>query len=330
MFKSVLRKLFEYQTLNHEEAREILINITKEAYNKSEVVAFLSVFMMRPVTVGELSGFRDALLELRNPVDLKGFDAIDMCGTGGDGKNTFNISTLSSFVVAGAGYKVAKHGNYGVSSGCGSSNVMESMGFKFTTDNDLLCRQLDKCGICFLHAPLFNPAMKVIAPIRRELGVKTFFNMLGPLINPANPANQLVGVYDLELARLYNYIFQESGKRFTILHSIDGYDEVSLTGAFKVIRHNGEGLMTPSDLGMEQLTPDQIEGGHTVEEAAKVFLDVLKGNGTKAQNDVVFANAALGIQCISGKSLSESVEMAKTSLLSGKALKVCKNLLELQ
>ncbi len=330
MLKSTLNKLFDYQTLTHEEAREVLINITKEAYNRSEIVAFLSVFMMRPVTVHELSGFRDALLELRNPVNLDDFNTIDMCGTGGDGKNTFNISTLSSFVVAGAGYKVAKHGNYGVSSGCGSSNVMEAMGFRFTTDNDLLYRQLDKSGICFLHAPLFNPAMKAVAPIRKELGVRTFFNMLGPLINPANINNQLVGVYNLELARLYNYILQSSDKNFTILHSIDGYDEISLTGAFKKISHDGEALLTPNDLGLNQLSVDQILGGETVEDAVRIFLKVLEGEGTEAQNSVVFANAALGIQCISGKSISDSVAEAKDSLLSGKALKVCKTLLEMQ
>lgn len=330
MLKSTLSKLFDYQTLTHDEAREILINITKDAYNRSEIVAFLSVFMMRPVTVHELSGFRDALLELRNPVNLDDFDTIDMCGTGGDGKNTFNISTLSSFVVAGAGYKVAKHGNYGVSSGCGSSNVMEAMGFKFTTDNDLLRKQLDKSGICFLHAPLFNPAMKAVAPIRKELGVRTFFNMLGPLINPANIQNQLVGVYNLELARLYNYILQSSDKKFTILHSIDGYDEISLTSDFKKISHDGEALLSPNDLGLKQIKADQIVGGETVGDAVKIFTQVLEGKGTEAQNSVVFANAALGIQCISGKSIADSMAEAKDSLLSGEALKVCKTLLEMQ
>lgn len=330
MLKSTLNKLFDYQTLSHNEAHEILINITKEVYNKSEIVAFLSVFMMRPVTVHELSGFRDALLELRMPVNLDDFNTIDMCGTGGDGKNTFNISTLSSFVVAGAGYKVAKHGNYGVSSGCGSSNVMEAIGFKFTADNDLLYKQLDKSGICFLHAPLFNPAMKAVAPIRKELGVRTFFNMLGPLINPANIKNQLVGVYNLELARLYNYILQTSDRNFTILHSLDGYDEISLTGPFKKMSNNGESIMSPNELGLNQLNADQISGGGTIGEAVKIFMHVLKGEGTEAQNSVVIANAAMGIQCISGKATSECVEAAKDSLLSGRALKVCKTLLEVQ
>ncbi len=330
MLKETLNKLFDYQTLSHDEAREILINITKEVYNKSEIVAFLSVFMMRRVTVNELSGFRDALLELRNPVDLSEFNTIDMCGTGGDGKNTFNISTLSSFVVAGAGYKVAKHGNYGVSSGCGSSNVMEAMGFKFTTDNDLLKKQLDRAGICFLHAPLFNPAMKAVAPIRKELGVRTFFNMLGPLINPAEIDNQLVGVFNLELARLYNYILQSKDINFTILHSIDGYDEISLTSPFKKISHNGEDLISPDDIGLAKLNADEIQGGESIKDAVKIFTDVLEGKGTDAQNSVVIANAAYGIQTISGNSIEESIEKAKDSIFSGKALKVCKTLLENQ
>ncbi len=330
MLKNTLNKLFDYQTLSHNEAREILINITKDVYNKSEIVAFLSVFMMRPVTVNELSGFRDALLELRNPVDLSDFNTIDMCGTGGDGKNTFNISTLSSFVVAGAGYKVAKHGNYGVSSGCGSSNVMEAMGFRFTTDNELLKKQLDKAGICFLHAPLFNPAMKAVAPIRKELGVRTFFNMLGPLINPAEIDNQLVGVFNLELARLYNYILQSTDVNFTILHSVDGYDEISLTSAFKKISNSGEALLNPEDIGLPKLDATEIEGGETIAEAVNIFKNVLNGKGTDAQNSVVIANSALGIQCISGLSIEESVEKAKESIFSGNALNICKTLLENQ
>ncbi len=330
MLKDTLNRLFDYQTLSHDEASEVLINITKDVYNKSEIVAFLSVFMMRPVTVDELSGFRDALLQLRNPVDLSEFNTIDMCGTGGDGKNTFNISTLSSFVVAGAGYKVAKHGNYGVSSGCGSSNVMEAMGFKFTTDNDLLKKQVDKAGICFLHAPLFNPAMKAVAPIRKELGVRTFFNMLGPLINPAVINNQLVGVFSLELARLYNYILQSNDINFAILHSIDGYDEISLTSKFKRISQKGEAILSPEDIGFRTIHPDEIQGGETISDAVKIFTDVIEGRGTEAQNSVVFANAAAGIQCISGLSMEESIEKAKDSLLSGKALKVCKTLLDNQ
>lgn len=331
MLQPILKKLFEYQTLSHNEAREILANITAEVYTKSEVVAFISVFMMRPVTVEELSGFRDALIGMCKSVDLSGFDTIDLCGTGGDGKNTFNISTLASFVVAGAGIHVAKHGNYGVSSGCGSSNVMENMGYKFTNDNDLLRRQLEKSGICFLHAPLFNPAMKAVAPIRRELGVKTFFNMLGPLVNPSKPNCQLVGVYDLELARLYQYIYQQSDKRFSIIHSIDGYDEISLTGPFKVITQNGERLMTPSDLKLKTNTHKEIAGGEVVEDAAKIFNNVITGKGTDAQNNVVIANAGMSINCVyPDKDIDTCIDMARESLLSGKAHKALKLLLETQ
>jgi len=330
MLQPILKKLFDYQTLSHGEACEILANITAEVYNKSEVVAFLSVFMMRPVTVEELSGFRDALAELCRPVDLSGFETIDLCGTGGDGKNTFNISTLSSFVVAGAGVKVAKHGNYGVSSGCGSSNMMEYLGYKFTDNNDLLKRQIDKAGICFLHAPMFHPAMKAVAPIRRELGIKTFFNMLGPMVNPSNPGSQLVGVFDLELARLYQYIYQQGNKRFSIIHSIDGYDEISLTGPFKMITQNGEKLMTPPDLNLKTLSPEEIAGGHVVEEAAKIFTSVISGNGTEAQNNVVIANAGLALHCFyPEKDVLTCVDMARESLLSGKAEAALKRLLEI-
>ncbi|PWE01245.1 anthranilate phosphoribosyltransferase [Marinilabilia rubra] len=331
MLQPTLKRLFEYNTLTRNEARNILVNITSENYSKSEVVAFLSVFMMRSVTVEELSGFRDGLLEQCKKLDLSDFNTIDMCGTGGDGKNTFNISTLASLVVAGAGYKVAKHGNAGVSSACGSSNVMEYMGYKFTNDNDKLKNQIDKAGICFLHAPLFHPAMKAVGPIRRELGIKTFFNMLGPMVNPSDPKNQLVGVFSLELARIYQYIYQQTDKNFSIVHSIDGYDEVSLTDAFKIISHNGEKLMTPEDINLPQNKPEDIFGGSTVEESAGIFKKVLSGDGSSAQNNAVAANAALAINTINpGLTLDQSIEEAVNSLKSGNAKKTLDTLLSLQ
>ncbi len=331
MLQPTLKRLFEYNTLSKSEAREILVNITSENYSKSEVVAFLSVFMMRSVTVEELSGFRDGLLEQCKKIDLSDFETIDMCGTGGDGKNTFNISTLASLVVAGAGYKVAKHGNAGVSSACGSSNIMEYMGYKFTSDNELLKKQIDKSGICFLHAPLFHPAMKAVGPIRRELGIKTFFNMLGPMVNPSNPKNQLVGVFSLELARIYQYIYQHTDKNFSIVHSIDGYDEVSLTDAFKVISHNGEKLMTPADIGLPKNSPEDIFGGNSVEESASIFKKVLSGEGSDAQNNAVIANAALAINLMNDTlSFEQSVEQASLSLKAGKAGKVLESLLDNQ
>lgn len=281
--KEILQKLTGHLTLEREEARNILKKIANGEYNNSQVSAFLTVFMMRMITVHELAGFRDALLDLCLATDLSEFDTIDLCGTGGDGKNTFNISTLSSFVVAGTGSKVVKHGNYGVSSACGSSNVMEYLGYKFTTNRDILRNQLDKANICFLHAPLFHPAMKAVGPIRRELSVKTFFNMLGPMVNPSFPRNQLVGVWNLETARLYNYIYQQTDKNYTIIYSLDGYDEISLTSEFKMISNQEEELLSPEKIGYPRLTHKELNGGPTVEESVKIFLNILEGKGTSAQ-----------------------------------------------
>ncbi|PZX17397.1 anthranilate phosphoribosyltransferase [Breznakibacter xylanolyticus] len=329
MLQPILKRLFNYDTLGRDEACRVLMDIAGEKYNKSEVVAFMTVYLMRNVTVEELSGFRDALLEMCLRVDMSDFNTIDMCGTGGDGKNTFNISTLASLVVAGAGVKVVKHGNYGVSSSCGSSNVMEYMGYRFTGDRDTLNRQIDQAGICFLHAPLFNPAMKSIAPIRKELGVKTFFNMLGPMVNPSFPQNQLVGVFSLELARMYNYIYQQTTKNYAILHSLDGYDEVSLTSPFKAIFRSGERLMTAADLNMKTLRQEDIFGGNTIPEAAAIFTTVLDGNGTDAQNNVVLANASMAIHCVHAeKEMDICLEMARESLMSGKAKLALKRLIE--
>jgi anthranilate phosphoribosyltransferase len=275
--KEILQKLTSHIPLGREEAGNILKKITKGEYNNSQVSAFLTVFMMRMITVHELAGFRDALLDLCLATDLSEFETIDLCGTGGDGKNTFNISTLSSFVVAGAGGKVAKHGNYGVSSACGSSNVMEYLGYNFTNNRDILRNQLDKVNICFLHAPLFHPAMKTIAPIRRELSVKTFFNLLGPMVNPSFPQNQLVGVWNLETARLYNYIYQQTDKNYTIIYSLDGYDEISLTSDFKMISNNEEELLSPESINYPRLNPEELKGGTNVEESVRIFLNIIEG-----------------------------------------------------
>lgn len=328
MIKNILKDLFEHKSLTREKARELLVNIAADSYNQSEVVAFLTVFMMRPVTVEELSGFRDALLELCVRIDLSEFNTIDMCGTGGDGKNTFNVSTLASLVVAGAGAKVSKHGNYGVSSSCGSSNVMEYLGYQFTNDENKLKEQLDKANICFLHAPLFHPAMKAVGPIRKELGLKTFFNMLGPMVNPSFPKNQLVGVFSLELARIYQYIFQHSDKNYTIVHSLDVYDEVSLTGDFKAITNSGEQVYSPADYGMNVVKPEEIFGGDSVPEAAEIFEQVLNGKGTEAQNNVVIANASLALETYyPEKTREECIRTAKASLLGGRAAGVLEKLI---
>jgi anthranilate phosphoribosyltransferase len=317
--KQILNRLINQENISSEEAKQVLVNISKGDYNQSQIASFLTVFMMRSITIEELFGFRDALLELCIPVDLKGYEAIDLCGTGGDGKDTFNISTLASFVTAGAGVNVAKHGNYGVSSACGSSNVMEHLGVKFTSDKGFLKHSLDEAGICVLHAPLFHPAMKNVAPIRRELGVKTFFNMLGPMVNPSFPKHQLVGVFNLELLRMYGYLYQNTDKNYTILHALDGYDEISLTGPTKVIRNDSEYIINPEDFGLENLNQSEIHGGNSVATSAKIFTHILKGQGTDSQNNVVCANAAMAISTVTKKSIEDSFELAKESLLGGKA-----------
>jgi anthranilate phosphoribosyltransferase len=327
--KQILNHLFENKTFTREQSKDILTGISIGKYNNSQIAAFMTAYCMRSITVSELEGFRDAMLELCLPAKLESDDLIDLCGTGGDGKDTFNISTLASFVVAGAGYKVAKHGNYGVSSGCGSSNVMEYLGYQFTNDIDKLKGSVDKANICFLHAPLFHPAMKTVAPIRRELGVKTFFNMLGPMVNPAKPTNQLVGVYNLELARMYAYLYQRSDIKYTILNALDGYDEISLTCDFKTFSSEGEKINTLKEIGFERLNPSEIIGGNTVSESAEIFMKVLTGEGTTAQNNVVLANAALAIKTIhQEKSFGDCFYEAEESLLSKLALKSFNSLLQ--
>jgi anthranilate phosphoribosyltransferase len=277
---------------------------------------------MRPISVGELAGFRQALLELAVKINLSEFNTIDLCGTGGDGKNTFNISTLTSFIVAGTGNKVAKHGNYGVSSVSGSSNMLEYLGYKFTNNEDVLKSQIDKTNICFLHAPLFHPAMKAVGPVRKELGMKTFFNMLGPIVNPSKPQNQFVGVFNLEVARVYNYLLQETTQNYGIVYSIDGYDEISLTSGFKLFTKNNEQLITPEDLGLKRLKQSEIFGGNSVEEAAKIFVSILDGNGSEAQNNAVLTNAAFALRTFDkNKSFENAFDEAKSSLLGLKAKK---------
>lgn len=327
--KHILNRLINHETISKQEAREVLVNISRGEFNESQIAAFLTVYMMRSITIDELEGFRDALLDLCLSVDLSAYNAIDLCGTGGDGKDTFNISTLSSFVTAGAGIKVSKHGNYGVSSISGSSNVMEYLGIKFSDKTDFLERCIDKAGICVLHAPLFHPAMKNVAPIRKSLAVKTFFNMLGPMVNPAFPKNQLVGVFSLELARMYGYLYQNTDKNFTILHALDGYDEISLTGATKTISNTSEGILEPSDFGVEALNASEISGGNSIENSAKIFLSILNGKGTISQNNVVCANAGMAIVTSTGCTPMEGFVKAQESLNSGKALIALKKLQEL-
>jgi len=328
--KAILSHLFEYKVLSKQQSKEILIGISSGLYSNSEIAAFLTIYAMRSITVEELEGFRDAMLEMCLAVDLSSYDPIDVCGTGGDGKDTFNISTLSCFVVAGAGQHVAKHGNHGVSSLCGSSTVLEYLGARFTNDKGILERQISEAGVCFLHAPLFHPAMKNVAPVRRELGVKTFFNMLGPMVNPVSPKKQLVGVFSLELARLFAYLYQQTDKQFLVLHALDGYDEVSLTGSFKIITAHTEQVLKPASLGLNILRAEELSGGETVEASAKIFMNVLNDEATFAQKQAVLANAALALHCANpALTLIDAVAVARESIESKKALNSFKKLIEI-
>ena len=326
--KNILEKIYNQIPLSYQEAFNVLVEMGNGEISEIEMTAFISAFNMKEITLDELKGFRDALLSLCSKVEIDASNAIDMCGTGGDGKNTFNVSTISSFVVAGAGYRVVKHGNYGVSSLCGSSNVLEELGFKFTTDSDDLNSKLGKAGICFLHAPLFHSAMKHVAPIRKQLGVKTFFNLLGPLVNPAQPSHQLVGVYNLKIARKYKYLLEEEQKQFAVLHNIDGYDEATLTAPLRVLGTNKELQLYPSDFNSEVLRPEELFGGNSIQAAASLFTRILSGEGTMAQTNVIVANAALAIQCFeSTMSLEAAIEKARESIVSQKAINKLKMVL---
>lgn len=328
--KEILNRLFEHQYLTHSEAKDIMTRMSAGEYNDSQIAAFISVFLMRSITIDEFKGFADALLELRVNVDqLAAYNPIDIVGTGGDNKNTFNISTLASFVTAAAGYKVAKHGNYGASSVSGASTVMELHGVKFTNDVGKLEKSLEKSNIAFLHAPLFNNALKVVAPIRKALGVRTFFNMLGPVVNPILPKRIVLGVFNLKMARMYFYQYQQTDVDYTIVHSLDGYDEISLTDTFKVIDKKGENLYVPEDIGFARCSQDDLNGGNTPEDAAKIFDNVIKNTATEAQKNAVVINSAMAIRTInSQKSIEECIYEAREVIESGKLEKTFKLFLE--
>ena len=328
--KAILNKLFNHERLSKSEAKQVLIEIASEQYNDAHLASFMTVFMMRPITVDELSGFRNALKELAIKVDFSDYNTIDIVGTGGDGKDTFNISTLTSFIVAGTGQKVAKHGNYSVSSQSGSSDMLESFGYTFTNDESILKKHLDKANICFLHAPKFHPAMKAVGPTRKALKLKTFFNMLGPLVNPSSPKNHMLGTFNLEVARLYNYILQEENINYGIIHALDGYDEISLTNGFKIFTKQGEQLINPEDLGQKRIQQSEIFGGNNVAEAAKIFKTILDGEGTDAQNNVVLTNAAFALKIVDeNKSFELAFEEAKDSLFSLKAKETLQKLISI-
>ncbi|MES2565827.1 MAG: anthranilate phosphoribosyltransferase [Bacteroidota bacterium] len=326
--KTILNTLFTSKHLTRTEAKNALIDIATGSVPPAQIASFMTVYLMRKISVEELAGFRDALIELVTKVDLSDFLPMDLCGTGGDNKDTFNISTLSSFIVAGAEIPIAKHGNYAVSSSCGSSNVLEYFGYRFTDSEDELKRHLERSGICFLHAPLFHPALKKVAGVRKELQVKTFFNMLGPLIHPASPEKQLLGVYSMELADLYSQLLFETNKDYCIVHSLDGFDEISLTGPYRIIERHSDTIFNPEEEGFKTIQASEIVGGTSVESSANIFIDILNGNGTTSQNSVVIANAAAAIKCYKpALSTFESIEIAKESLDSKKALLTFKNLI---
>ena len=329
--KKVLNYLFEHKTLSQEEAKNILKEIGDGKFNEHELSAFITVYLMRSITMPELLGFREALLELCIPVDLEDRKVMDIVGTGGDGKNTFNISTLSCFIVAGAGQSIAKHGSYGSSSISGASNLMAHIGYTFKNDQNVLRKEIDEANMCFLHAPIFHPALKVVAPIRKNLGVRTFFNMLGPLVNPAKPTYQVIGVCNQEIARAYNYLLQANGGKYMIINALDGYDEISLTSDTKIVTAEGERILSPQQLSASKIDPKEIEGGSSIDESASIFLKILHGEGTAAQNAVVIANAAQALQ-FTGKyeSYQDAHAAATESLVSGKANNILVKLLSIQ
>jgi anthranilate phosphoribosyltransferase len=329
--KETLNRLFKHQYLTREEAKNILTNMAEGKYNESQIAAFITVYFMRSISVDEILGFREALLEMRVNVDeLRDYNPIDIVGTGGDGKNTFNISTAACFVTSGAGYKVVKHGNYGATSVSGASNVMEEHGVKFSKDIDLHKKSLDETNIAYLHAPLFNLALKIVAPIRKALGVRTFFNIVGPIVNPIMPNRHVLGVYDVKMARVYKYMYLESGNDFSIIHSLDGYDEISLTDTFKIINKQEENIYTPESVGFQKISPSELYGGDTPRKASKIFDDVINNTATEAQKNVVVINAATAIQTIEPQlDIQTCIDIARDSLESGKAKKTLENFLEI-
>lgn len=328
--KQILERLYRQEILSREEAHKLLGEISEKKYGEPQVASLLTVYRMRDITVDELLGYRDALIERAHAIDLSDFHALDIVGTGGDGKNTFNISTCACFVVAGAGYKVAKHGNYGASSVSGASTVLQQHGVKFTNDEAIIRRSIDRCGMAYMHAPLFHPALAAVGSLRRAMGVKTFFNLLGPLVNPSHTAYQLLGVADLSQMRLYTNTLQRIGIGFTVVTSLDGYDEISLTDDFKVMSNHSESVYRPAALGFSRIPQEQLHGGQTAEEAAQIFDNVLQGCATEAQRACVLANAAFGIHTICPeKEIAACLDEARTALDSGRALEAFKQFVEL-
>ena len=328
MFRPLLRSLLEHQRLGKDEAQKLLLDMVNGVYTDVEMAALLTAFCMRPLALSELEGFAEALMSCCVRLDFSTFNTLDICGTGGDDKHTFNISTLTALVVAGTGQKVVKHGNYAVSSHCGSSDVLEHVGYVFTSKSSLLKKQLEEANICFLHAPLFHPCMKRVRTVRKALGLRTFFNILGPLVNPSRPNAHLLGACTLELARLYHFFLQPRATKYTIVHSVDGYDEISNTGHSYVLNSGGQRMISPQEMGLQPCQAGDLHGGQSVAESAEIFLSILSGKGTLAQNEVIIANAAWALRTAEpSKSLLKCVDQAKTSLESKQAWRSFQKLL---
>ncbi len=328
--KQILNSLFEYNTLSRDEAQELFRNIVLGKYNEVQIASLMTVYKMREITIEELDGFKDALLEFSTPLEFNDNNYIDIVGTGGDGKDTFNISTCAAVVVAAAGYKVVKHGNYGATSVSGASNVMEHHGVRFTNDKAVLQRSLDECNLAYLHAPVFNKAMKEVASVRKDLGIRSFFNMLGPLINPSRPKYQMLGTYNLAMQRLYNYILQRNNVESVVVHSLDGYDEISLTSDFKLVANDKTYIYNPEELGYYKIAQKELFGGETVEDAAQIFDNVLNGTATRAQEDCVVVNAAFAINLMdSSKDIAQAIQYARETIKSGAAKETFEKFLEI-
>ncbi|PWL30589.1 MAG: anthranilate phosphoribosyltransferase [Fluviicola sp. XM-24bin1] len=320
--KRFLETIMDKEYFSKATAAEFIHAIGEDAVSDAEIAAILSGIQFRGVSLEELDGFREALLERATKPEIDSENCIDVCGTGGDGKDTFNISTTSALVLAAMGYKVIKHGNYGVSSSCGSSNVLESLGFRFTTDNKEFEADLRQNNICFLHAPLFHPTLKKVAPVRKQLGVRTIFNSLGPLVNPVQPSFQLTGTYSLELAKMYQHVLRQNRKAFSVVYAMDGYDEITLTDATRLLANNNDSIVSAASFGKNTVNPDHLKSGGTIDKAAEILTAIANGNGTEAQTNVVAANVATAIQTIqSGTTLKDAFDEAQQFIRSGQTAK---------
>jgi len=316
-----LKKILRQEQLNINESEAFIHAIANDEFSEVELGGILTAIQMRGLTLDEFKGFRNALESYADRVSLYTNEAIDVCGTGGDGKDTFNISTTTAFILSAMGYKVIKHGNYGVSSICGSSNVLEYLGFNFTKDEQVLNQQLEKQNICFIHAPLFHPVLKKVAPVRKQLGVGTFFNAMGPLLNPIQPKFQLTGTYSLELAKIYQVLLRDKRQSFKVVYALDRYDELTLTADARVLGNNSDEILNANSFGVEVTSPENLKGG-SIEQSANMLRSILGGHASEELINVVASNTALGMSCFHPeKQYKILFEEAKAFISSGQAIK---------